>query len=158
MRVRLSARVVLIDGRNRVLLLRVEAPPNLGEGAVWIPPGGGLELGETFEEAARRELHEETGIRTEEWGPCVWTREVCLAHNGEAMQSRERYILAGVSSDEVTLDHQSDTLELAHYRGHSWWAVDAMASSDEWFLPPGLPDLLAPLAAGVVPVEPIALR
>ncbi len=158
MRARPSARVILIDGRNRVLLLRVEDPPNLGAGDFWILPGGGLEQGETFEEAARRELREETGIRTAMWGPCVWTLELRLTLNREDILSQERYFLARVSSEEVILDHQIDTVELAHYRGHSWWAVDAMVPSAERFLPPGLPDLLAPLAAGVVPAEPIAIR
>src|SRR5215469_17862934 len=56
---RRAARVVLLDPRNRVLLMRYDdGPPN---GSHWATPGGGLEPGETYEQAALRELAEETG-------------------------------------------------------------------------------------------------
>ena len=42
-----------------VLLVRRSKPPGAGQ---WSIPGGGQELGETAEAAARRELREETGL------------------------------------------------------------------------------------------------
>jgi 8-oxo-dGTP pyrophosphatase MutT (NUDIX family) len=47
------------DGRLGVLLTRRGIQPSLGELAL---PGGYVEFGETLEAAARREVHEETGI------------------------------------------------------------------------------------------------
>jgi len=54
-----AAAAVCVVARGRVLLVRRGAAPNRGR---WGFPGGGLEPGERFEEAARREAREETGL------------------------------------------------------------------------------------------------
>jgi ADP-ribose pyrophosphatase YjhB (NUDIX family) len=50
--------IILLRGED-VLLIRRGRPPGAGQ---WSLPGGKQELGETAEEAARRELREETGL------------------------------------------------------------------------------------------------
>lgn len=50
---------VIVLKADSVLLVRRGKPPNVGS---WTLPGGAQEVGETAEEAGRRELLEETGI------------------------------------------------------------------------------------------------
>jgi 8-oxo-dGTP diphosphatase len=54
-----AACVVLIDDRHRLLLVKRRVAPKPG---MWCLPGGFVECGETPEQAALRELHEETGL------------------------------------------------------------------------------------------------
>jgi 8-oxo-dGTP pyrophosphatase MutT (NUDIX family) len=68
---RRAARVLLLDEYRRVLLVRFAYR---GE-SWWAAPGGGLEDHESHEEAARREVAEETGFELDELGPLVWRRE-----------------------------------------------------------------------------------
>ncbi|MGH2378908.1 MAG: NUDIX hydrolase [Candidatus Limnocylindria bacterium] len=56
-RPRQSAVLLALDGEGRVLLVQQRGGPYKG---AWLLPGGGLEEGESFEEALRREVVEET--------------------------------------------------------------------------------------------------
>lgn len=59
----LGARVAVIDSQGRFLLVKQSYAPG------WLFPGGGVEFGETCEEAALRELHEEAEVQPS--GPLV---------------------------------------------------------------------------------------
>jgi len=52
------AGIVFSEDRQKVLLIRRRDVP------VWVLPGGGIEAGESLQEAAVREMREETGLQT----------------------------------------------------------------------------------------------
>jgi 8-oxo-dGTP pyrophosphatase MutT (NUDIX family) len=52
--------VIVLDSQNRLLMMKRSDSGN------WGVPGGAMELGETTEETARRELFEETGLEAGE--------------------------------------------------------------------------------------------
>lgn len=55
----MAADCIVFDKHDRLLLIRRKKPPFEGQFAL---PGGFIEVGETTEQAALRELREETGI------------------------------------------------------------------------------------------------
>lgn len=69
------ALVALFDGNGHVLLLKRDAHQHCG--GLWSFPGGKVEAGESPEQAARRELQEETGLSA-----CDWRRlgEHCFSY------------------------------------------------------------------------------
>lgn len=52
---------MIVKVKDKFLFIRRKDPP------VWEFPGGQIKFGESPEEAARRELHEETGIRAKDF-------------------------------------------------------------------------------------------
>ena len=70
-----AATVILLrdDPDPRVLMLHKTS--KIAFGGMWVFPGGRVELGETLQEAARREIKEETGITIRAKEP-VFTFEV----------------------------------------------------------------------------------
>ncbi|HWB34731.1 MAG TPA: NUDIX domain-containing protein, partial [Rugosimonospora sp.] len=59
---RRSARVLLVDRDDKILLFANVDPVLAPAGHVWITPGGGVERRESLPVAASRELREETGL------------------------------------------------------------------------------------------------
>jgi 8-oxo-dGTP diphosphatase len=55
----LTVDCVVFDRADRLLLIRRKEPPFKGR---WALPGGFVDIGETVEQAALRELNEETGV------------------------------------------------------------------------------------------------
>lgn len=88
--------VVIKEGR--VLLVRRGVAPASG---LWAIPGGALELGETLQEAAEREIREETGI-TIRAGEPVFTCDVC--HRDNDGRVRFHYVIVDLAADYVSGD------------------------------------------------------
>jgi 8-oxo-dGTP pyrophosphatase MutT (NUDIX family) len=150
-----SARIILVNRDLDVLLLLYEnkvpidplRPDMLN---YWVTPGGALETGESFEQAALRELEEETGIQVD-IGPWVWTRYRTLRRNGSLLQHVERYFVAHLNDGPITTRNRT-TEDIVASR---WWSSDEMRNSSANFLPPDLPSLVQPILEGRYPSKPV---
>ncbi|MFL6846469.1 MAG: NUDIX domain-containing protein [Allosphingosinicella sp.] len=75
MRQRPSSRLIVVNRLEQLLLFRFEHKEGALCGRVfWATPGGGLDEGESYGEAARRELFEEVGLKVEDVGRQVAQR------------------------------------------------------------------------------------
>ncbi|CAN5868892.1 NUDIX hydrolase [soil metagenome] len=151
--VRPSARVILIGPDDRTLLFRGGDPHRPENGTWWVVPGGGIDQGESPEEAARRELWEETGHVDVSWGGLVAPREVTFTFMEHTFISRESFYLARTTSLEVTSPGFTD-LELATVEEHRWCDIAALRGLREPVYPGALPEVLADLCAGRFPPRP----
>lgn len=162
-RERQTARVVVLDSSDRVLLFRAETAAGLW---LWFPPGGGVEQGETYEEAARRELWEETGLDGVRPGPVLWHRDFVLTTPdpmfGEGpVRFVERYFLLRVAEP-----FNPRPRAIGEYEGYMreqgwfhWWALDELEASSHYerFVPRRIHQLLQPIVSGTIPVDPLEI-
>jgi 8-oxo-dGTP pyrophosphatase MutT (NUDIX family) len=109
----------------------------------WATPGCGLEPGESFENAARRELFEETGIQRDTVGQRVAEHEFVLQlADGENVIAEECFFLVRVADQSVSRDHWN-AVEMETIADHRWWSVEELKSASETVFPDALVAILA---------------
>jgi ADP-ribose pyrophosphatase YjhB (NUDIX family) len=148
-----AARVVVVDAHERVLLVRFDL---VRGGHVWATVGGGLEPGETHEDAARREMREEAGLDGIELGACIWTREHVFEDPIDFAGQRERYYLVRTPVFEPEPGHTWEQLNAERVSAIRWWTIEEiLASPESLFAPRRLGGLLRELLRDGPPARPI---
>ncbi len=103
MRKRPASRFLVINAQLHVLLFRFEHKDDAMAGrAYWATPGGALEAGESFTQAAIRELWEETGLNITDPGEEIAQREfVMMMPNGKEVLADERYFIIRIQYHDL---------------------------------------------------------
>ncbi len=143
MRRRLSARFLILNDAGQVLLFRfVHKRGPLAGQDFWATPGGGVEEGETLEQAAVRELAEETGLRRDDLGTEIAHREVVLQlPDGEHAISDERYFVVRVADDVLSWESWTD-FEREVMVEHRWWSQQDLQQTEATVWPENLVEML----------------
>lgn len=133
-----AARILLVDGQDRVLLFRFTPP---GRPPLWCTPGGAVDPGESFAQAARRELWEEVGLDVD-CGPEVTRRTAeFLTFEGVEVRADERYFRVAVETCEVR-PQALTAMERSVLDSWRWFSRCDLADADEAFFPEDLAQML----------------
>ncbi len=150
LRLRQAARAIVLDPDDRILLVGFDWHGSM----LWETPGGGVDDGESLEQAARRELLEETGLDGADLGPIVWTRthpEPFGEWDGQA----ESFYLVRSAGFEPAPRLSSEALRAEGMVAVRWWDLDELEATDAILLPSRLPALVRELLLHGPPAEPI---
>jgi TDG/mug DNA glycosylase family protein len=116
-----AVRALVVDSAGRTLLVRFE-----GWRTWWTSPGGGVEPGETDEQALARELAEECGLRNYELGPLLWTRESYFLDEAGYGGQRERHYLVRANAFEPVPDWSAQQLAGEGIEELRWFTADEL--------------------------------
>jgi 8-oxo-dGTP pyrophosphatase MutT (NUDIX family) len=151
-----AVRVVLTDAGGRVLLFHVLTPDEAPDGW-WELPGGGIDPGETYLDAAVREIREETGLvlDPDQVGQPAWRRNSTWLSRGKRRLQHEVVVRAHVAADRPPVEDGGRTPEeVDDFVAAQWWPVPEIINSQVHFYPGRLPELLPRFLAGEEIDEP----
>ena len=158
-----AVRVLLLNDDNQMLLISVQNPnvttiDGNGYRRFWVTVGGEIEGGESIQEAALREIHEETGLIKDviELGPIVWTGQIDLVLNGKPTRQKEIFIVAKTKQRKVCLANITE-FEKTFVDGLDWFSFEHIKKSNEIIFPVVMPEYLPDIISGKYPEQPIEI-
>lgn len=145
-------KLLLLDPSNQLLLIEARDPS--ANTTCWYPVGGGVEVGESLQDAAAREAYEETGLLALPPGRPVWHRDHTYEFDGRRLDVHEEWLLHAVEHFDPR-PAQLTADEARTIAGFRWWSVLELTNTAQTIFPPKLGRHLETLIAEGVPSIPI---
>jgi 8-oxo-dGTP diphosphatase len=155
-----SARAIILDENDRILLCRFEFSRGGRALVVWSTPGGGVEAGETLLAALRRELLEEVGLEFAGDPPHVWHQVVVRPGQVPGYDGViNDYFLIRTSAFTPRGAMTDAELAAEGITGFDWWTPAGITAyrGPDLFGPRELAGALAALLADGPPAVPLEL-
>lgn len=138
---RATSRVLLVDETGRALLFLQygkshDVPPR------WMTPGGGVDPGESHDEAARRELVEETGLELDAIGPAFLEEDFDPDQRWHPYdRGHWAWYVVRTNRFELARDGWTEE-ELADVVAWRWMSADDLEADGADYEPANLPELI----------------
>ncbi|MFD7155702.1 NUDIX hydrolase [Kribbella sp. NPDC059898] len=148
--VRQAVKLLLLDPDDRLLLIQSRN----ADATYWYPVGGGIEPGESLQQAAAREAYEETGLRDLPVGTQVWWRDHTYEYEDQRYDVHEEWLLHRVEHFDPV------PAELSAYEARTiiafrWWSAPELEATRDTVFPPNLCRLLTTLLTnGIHSIRP----
>jgi 8-oxo-dGTP pyrophosphatase MutT (NUDIX family) len=148
------ARAILLDPSGRVLLFFLDPGRDPAGRGYWYLPGGGIEAGETPEDAVRRELVEEVGLEDlEVTAPVVHLTGVRFEFGGRQVEQDEWHLVARAPTNAIGTGRAGDG-ETTSAAAHRWWSLREISSTEAVIYPRQLEKVMRNLMKNGQPADP----
>jgi 8-oxo-dGTP pyrophosphatase MutT (NUDIX family) len=145
---RATSRVLLFDRDDRTLLF-LQYGKSRAVAPRWITPGGGVDPGEDHDQAAVRELREETGLVLEDVGPPFFAEDFDPDQRWHPYDTGHwEWYAVRVDAFDPSRDGWTES-ELTDVLEWRWFGTEELAATPYEYEPVDLPDLLAAALAAL---------
>jgi 8-oxo-dGTP pyrophosphatase MutT (NUDIX family) len=161
--VRKSVRVLLLNDEKKLLLMCIEGfdistTDGKKNERFWCTIGGGIEHGESLEQATLREIYEETGLEPQDisMGTAVWHGSVDLILKGKPTRLDETFIVCKTKQKDVAL-HAPTEDEKMVVKNLQWFSLEDIEQSSDTIFPILLHQYLPDILNEKYPLQPIEI-